>query len=69
MRVIRASQEVWKFLMSESIATGEPVSIVLDRMMAEAMKNAKRGGIEGRNKKRNNGGSDEGYLGIRGLTK
>jgi len=51
------------------IKTGEPTSIVMDKLLAEAMKNAKCARTEGGNKKRDNGGSEEWYLGIEGLTK
>jgi len=69
MPTVRTSKEVWNFVMGLVIKTGEPTSIVMDKLLAEAMKNAKCARTEGGNKKRDNGGSEEWYLGIEGLTK
>jgi hypothetical protein len=69
MPVVRTSKEVWNFIMSLAVKTGEPVSIVVDKLLAEAMKHDKdSGGIKNRDKKRSDDGSKTAYLGIDGLS-
>jgi hypothetical protein len=64
MPVIRTSKEVYTFIMKRSFETGEPVTVLIDRIFAEALKNAKDNrGTKSGNKSRDS----EGYLGIAGL--
>ena len=54
--------------MSTAIQTGEPVSIVVDKLLAEKMKDAKDSGrAKSGDKKGNRSGAPEGHLGVSGL--
>jgi hypothetical protein len=68
MPVIRTSKEVWNFVMTMAIKTGEPVSIVVDKLLTEKMRDAKdsRGTKDG-DKKRGDRGTE--YCGVAGLSK
>jgi len=58
MPIVRVSKEVWKLVMLESIETEQSASVIIDRLLAEVVKDAKENArtIQRRDKKRSDGG-------------
>lgn len=54
MPIIRVSKQVWKLVMLEAIETDESASIVMDRLLAEAIENG------GKNSRTAKGGDKKG---------
>jgi len=69
MPIMRVSKQVWKLVMIESIETDVSASVIMDRLLAEVLENARQNGrgTKDRDKKRNHGGDKKYVAGVIGL--